>query len=196
MATLQSLFALMVLVTICSAAPKKPTLKIPEECKGKGFCSIKPEGYDEMQAEVNKLLNNQFIAQNFADRIGDDVEMGTVEISPESDWHNCPTRKKREPMYAYSHPNDTESADYIIQNDMIQQPVDIVSCANDLISKENSEKEECFQHFGLSSFNYKSKCETSYTFRNYFVYDYNKKQIVIKSYEVPCCCTCKISSSQ
>ncbi|XP_022825730.1 uncharacterized protein LOC111355862 isoform X2 [Spodoptera litura] len=164
MATLQSLFALMVLVTVCSAAPKKPTLKIPEECKGKGFCSIKPEGYDEMQDEVKKLLNNQFIA--------------------------------REQMYIFSHSNDTQSADYIIQNDMIQQPVDIVSCANDLISTENSEKEECFQHFGLSSFNLKSKCETSYTFRNYFVYDYNKKEIVIKSYEVPCCCTCKISSSQ
>ncbi|KAF9411826.1 hypothetical protein HW555_009481 [Spodoptera exigua] len=172
----------------------EPTLKIPEECKGKGFCAIKPEGYDEMQDLVKKLLDTQFIAQNLGDRIGDDIEIGTTELSPESDWHNCPYRKKRETMYLYNHGNDTKSADYIIQNDLIQQPVDIVSCANDVI-ETGSDKEQCFQHLGLSSFNLKSQCETSNTLRNYFVLDVISKQIVIKTYEVPCCCSCKISSS-
>ncbi|XP_035438287.1 uncharacterized protein LOC118268113 [Spodoptera frugiperda] len=195
MATLQVLATLMVLVAICSAAPKKPTLKIPDECKGGGFCPIKPEGYDEMQDTINKLLNSKFFAQNMGDRIGANGTEMTEEFSSKDDWHNCPYVKKTEKMYMYIHSNDSTSGDYLIQNDMLNQPVDSVTCLYNVIEKERSENEQCFHHFGLNSFNLKSKCELSETYKNFFVYDTNTNQIVIKTLPVPCCCTCKITST-
>ncbi|KAJ8733510.1 hypothetical protein PYW08_001808 [Mythimna loreyi] len=185
-------FAMALLIVACEAKPNaKFDLKIPDECKGKGFCNIKPEGYDDIQDLIDSLLTPTFLATNMGDRIGEPEHF--EELSPKEDWHNCPYKKTIESSpYAYSHSDDTE-ADIIVQSKLFRQPIESITCAHDKISKEDrNASTECFQHLDLKSFNMKSTCETSYAARSIIVLDKKTGQLMKKPYVIPCCCTCKI----
>ncbi|XP_021187694.3 uncharacterized protein LOC110374347 isoform X1 [Helicoverpa armigera] len=193
MATSKYLFALAVLVASSYAAPNHEPipLKIPDECKGKGFCPIKPEGYDAMEKFITHLLTDKFIAQSMGDRNG--IAVSKEELSPEEDWHNCPYRKTVQSMYTYSLSNETNDFDYIIQHKLLTQPIEIVTCATEKIKPGSSE--ECFQDIGLSSFKMKSMCQTTTSKRSLLVYDYKTGQIKKKPFDVPCCCSCVVSET-
>lgn len=182
-------FAVTLLVAACCAklSENKISIKIPDECKKNGFCSVKPEGYDELEDRINELLPPDLI-KSFADRIGQDTK---TELSAESDWHNCPYIKKVDSSYIYNYNNLTKH-DLIIQTKFFNQPIESITCAYDKIE---SGGQECFQHLKLNQFNMESSCQTSTSKRSLLVYDFETDSIVQKDYNVPCCCTCQISSS-
>ncbi|KAJ8727359.1 hypothetical protein PYW07_001478 [Mythimna separata] len=185
-------FAMMLLVVASEAAPKKFNLKIPDECKGKGFCSVKPEGYDEMQDMIDSLLSPTFIAKNMDDRLGEPVT--SEELSPKSDWHNCPYRRTvHEAPYTYRESEDAD-ADYIIQSKFFRQPIETITCAEDIIVRDaKNNSTQCFQHLLLNKFDMVSTCRTSKAERTLLVYDFDTKKPVKKTYNIDCCCTCHVA---
>ncbi|XP_026737554.1 uncharacterized protein LOC113500852 [Trichoplusia ni] len=189
MASFKILIAIVLLVEISWAKPNgnKIDIKIPKECDKDGFCSVKPEGYDKLEEKINSLLTPHLIS-SFADRMGQEP---TTELSPQSDWHNCPYVRKLDSSYTFLYENLTKT-DYIIQTKLLSQTIETVTCAYEKI---DSGTQQCFQHLGLGAFNMQSTCKTSTAKRSLLIYDDTAHMIVQKDFNVPCCCTCSITNS-
>ncbi|CAH0605616.1 unnamed protein product [Chrysodeixis includens] len=187
MASFKVLIAIVLLVEISWAKPNgnKVDIKIPKECDKDGFCSIKPEGYDALEEQINSLLSPHLISA-FSDRIGGGP---TAELSPESDWHNCPYVRKLDSSYTFLYENLTKT-DLIIQTKLLSQTIESISCAEEKIA---SDGQQCFQHLGLGAFNMKSTCKTSTAKRTLLAFDVDAGKLIQKDFDIPCCCTCSIT---
>ncbi|KAJ8733503.1 hypothetical protein PYW08_001801 [Mythimna loreyi] len=176
------------LLTICSAAPQEPKygITLPEECKGKGFCSIKPKGYDEIEARIKELLPANLI------ELGSRTGFNPIPPQPEDD-DNCPSEVTVESVYAYEDPLD-KRVDIIVQSGLFPQQLAKVNCKYSQSQIENlkNRKSDCFRNLGLSAF-VNFSCQESMAMRTLVIYDLKEDRLKTKNYPIPVCCSCRIS---
>ncbi|XP_075971991.1 uncharacterized protein LOC142973855 [Anticarsia gemmatalis] len=187
-----SFFVATVVLAVCGASPiedRNLPLKVPTPCKGRGFCTIEPEGYAALVEKINKAMP-QFLLQEYDDRNG--PESAAPEYSPENDWHNCPSVTTTESIYLYNKGENSTKIDIIVQTELFRQYIKVVSCAHDKIDADSDE--QCFKDLGISAFNMRSQCVTTNARRTLYVYDDDRGKIIQKSYEVPACCSCKVQN--
>ncbi|KAJ8727365.1 hypothetical protein PYW07_001484 [Mythimna separata] len=172
------------LYAACSAAPQETKfgITLPKECKGKGFCSIKPEGYDEIEAKINDLLPDNLI--ELGSRTGYDY------LPSYDDDDNCPSVRTVQSVYAFQQSLDTD-VDIIVQTKLFPQLLASVSCNFKEISKKGTNT-QCFSGLHLNAF-LNFSCQETKASRTLLVYDPQVHQLKMKTYEISVCCSCRVS---
>nr|XP_021200650.2 uncharacterized protein LOC110383979 [Helicoverpa armigera] len=170
-----------------NAAPKHDwSITIPPECQGvDGFCSVRPEGYDEIEKKFQELLP-PFI-QNFDSRSSDET------FSPEFDQNdNCPYISSWESVYTYMDASLAEP-NIIVQTNNFPQKFQKVLCKATSEGKTGVGK-QCFTKLGLGVFEKKFECRETKATRSLIVYDPKTHTLKPKTFYIPVSCSCHAMS--
>ncbi|XP_075971993.1 uncharacterized protein LOC142973858 [Anticarsia gemmatalis] len=180
------------LVAISSGAPANDvvntSIKIPEQCKDMELCSIKPEGYSELEELFNSKLP-PYLIQPYSDRSDDNSNQPPI-LSPESDWHNCPYTTKITLPYLHSNTKKNITR-FIIQTDLLRQELPEVSCSTTHITAPGHR--ECFQDLLHGEKDLKSTCVESKTKLTIYLFDMDRKEVIQEFVPVSSSCSCMIS---
>ncbi|XP_075972051.1 uncharacterized protein LOC142973902 [Anticarsia gemmatalis] len=175
------------LFTISSAAPSNDgvtKLTLPEECQGKEFCHIKPDGYTELEDLMNSKLPSHLI-QRSGDKTDDSLD-GLEVLSDESDWHNCRYTTTKKVWYLRVKKNSVTQI--IIQTKLLRQEVVEVKCE----PKRNA-RWPCFEDLLKNLQFLKSSCVTGESSHTLYFWDMDKEEVVAETVQKPSSCSCMVS---
>uniref|UniRef100_A0A2A4K2B4 Uncharacterized protein n=1 Tax=Heliothis virescens TaxID=7102 RepID=A0A2A4K2B4_HELVI len=188
MASFIVLSTILLLLASVNAAPSRDVteIKIPAECQGKeGFCSVRPEGYDEIEKKFKKLLPD-FI-QNVDTRSSEETFSPNFE-----DNDNCPFTSVWESVYYYK--NHTQiTPDIIVQTNKFPQKFLKVQCKTKAKGGPGVGG-KCFTRLGLGPFDTEFECRETMASRSLIVYDPVNHKLEPKTYNLPVSCSCHVRS--
>ncbi|XP_022825546.1 uncharacterized protein LOC111355730 [Spodoptera litura] len=179
------LFLLVVQISLLGSNNGTPLgasldIDVPEECKGQGFCAVRPQGYDAIEKRLNDILPRHNMI-DFHTR-------SSESTNPDENADNCPSIVTTKSVYIYGH--NPEEVDIIVQTKLIPQQITEVKCAYDQM--ENGD--ECFANLGLSNLGMKSSCQEHIAERSLLVYDPRIDKVKMKNYNITVCCSCHVTN--
>ncbi|XP_035438734.1 uncharacterized protein LOC118268376 [Spodoptera frugiperda] len=178
------LFLLVVQISFMTTSNGTPMgvnldIEVPEECKGQGFCSVRPRGYDAIEEKLNSILPQHII----------DLHTRSSDLSdfyPDDVADNCPSTITTQSVYMYDH--DSDEADIIVQTKLIPQQITEVKCDR----QQMGNGDQCFMKMALNGV--KTSCREQMAERTLLVYDRRIDKIRMKSYNISVCCSCHITT--